>query len=258
MTKDKIIHDTIVVIHKDTIVKTLEVVDKTQKNVPAVADFFNTYNNFFTALAAIAALIALFISIMAINKTAKDNRHQIRVGKLEEICDIMNLLGVNYPKLFSAYDILFKEFEKSEVSRILNRKKFEPILNEAISEIEFDLLLSKIDRLVVLANLYLGEKPKNFYSKTNSRDDKQLKFSTLIFAEICKNIVMILKYKNLKHNSFSDKLPNPNVTSVLVRNISAHISEIIDYGINTLGYETWRNDFFMDLLKLQDDLNKSK
>lgn len=251
MIQTKIIHDTIVVSHKDTIVKTIELVSKAPVKVSPIVDFFNTYSNLFTGLASIVTLIAVIVSIRAINKTTKDGRHQILVEKLEEIIDILHILVTEYPNLYSAYNLLETEKSKSEMERILHSKDFTLKWANSVSKIEVDMYLDNVRRLLILANLYLGERQQKSLSTFFAKKVTDLKFGTLMFAEICNDILQIIKYKNLSLNSFPDRLPEIKVAETLVRNLSAEISKIIDFGDNSLGYAKFKNEFYKNIITLK-------
>ncbi|KLT69943.1 hypothetical protein [Flavobacterium sp. ABG] len=252
MQKAKSIHDTIVIVHRDTIVKILEVTKtKAATESSSFALFFDEYGNFFTFLATVAAFVALFVSIKAINKSASDGRHQVLVSKLEEICDLLDILVAKYPRLYFAYNLLALERAESEPKQIINRKIFDAKWEKAIKEIDFNMYLDKAARLMILANLYLGEKQKKSILRQPPEEDKSLKFSVLMFGEICNNIVLITKYQNLDYNSFPDKLPNHDVINILVRNISAQISEIINYSNNSTGYVEFRDDFYKKVIEAE-------
>lgn len=250
MIKTKAIHDTIVIAKRDTIVKVVEVLNNKTSTVPSsFALFFDEYGNFFTFLATIAAFIALFITIKASNKAAKDSRHQILIGKLEEICDLLNGLVDAYPALYYAYVLVQQESLSTPAQKILHANIHNDKWEKAISGIDLKKHLEDINRLFILINLYLGEKQNKIKSKSSPNNDKTLKFSAFMFAEICKTLVIIIKYRTLKHNTFPDEFPKASTIRLLVGNISAAISEIIDFGDNGKGYKEFRDPFFKDLLK---------
>ncbi|MDQ1165923.1 hypothetical protein [Flavobacterium sp. SORGH_AS_0622] len=278
MVKEKAFHDTIVIVKKDTIVKVVELVaTKPVSQAPPIVQHFNDYSNIYTALATIAAFLALFISIKASNKASRDNTHQLLSGKFEEICELLSSMLAIYPALYNPYNLLEKRKTQTPAEKILRKNNFEQEWEKFISEIDLDLYYSKLNRLTILTNLYLGEKGKSSkfnrlnrlkiladflkhrklsveYNKFAERE-KELKFSTLFFIEICNILLNVARHKDLKDNSFDGQIPKPPIISILVRSICARISEKIDLGMNTADYQSFRKPFYEDIIR-QQNLNK--
>ena len=157
MIRENTIHDTITIVKRDTIIKVVELVSK--EPAPKASTFvqwFNDYSNVSVFFGTVATAGALLVAIFAIFKTGKDSRHQLLVGKFEEIYELIVSLSVEYKTLYDNYLDVREEtkkcFEVSSKNLVLNYIKDDII---SLSDSFLDELYQKTIRLNVLSNAYL-------------------------------------------------------------------------------------------------------
>jgi len=235
MTKTNIIHDTIVVVHKDTIVKTFELVSKPHVQVSPFVDFFNSTGNVFTALSAVATLLAIIISLYAIYKATNDNSKQILAHKIEEIYELVVALSLTYGYLFEVYNYLEKSIKEDVEAKGRQNlvKNFYKLNIELKEKFDIEDLLKKTMRLNILANTYLNG---------------NIKFDVIGYSQLFVAILYILKYEDLKMREpeFKEPLPTSENLFKLSEDISQELVKVIGYGTENKGYITYRNTTFKE------------
>jgi|GEM_PF-2467806 len=243
MTKITIVHDTILIIQRDTITKLLKTV--TEPKVPKLNEFiehFNLYSNFYTALGTIFTFIAIAVSLYAINQSTKLTRKQVLVGKLEEICESINSLQMEYTNFYDMYTLLEK-IQNSSNNLVWLRTQ----LNQELQKIELDSYIYKLSRLNVLVNAYLGDKTNK--SKTDKiSEQKALKFKTIGFIELYNALILVLKFQDLKmkEHNFIEPFPTTESISKLVKELNNSIISLMGYGGDSEGYILYRNTIFKE------------
>lgn len=231
----KKIHDTIIIIRRDAIVKVVEIVNKNSEiKTPLWVENFDVYSNIYALLGTIATIGALIAAIYAIYKTERDSRHQILVGKIEEIDELIVSLSLQYRYLYKAYENL-EEYEKKVIERTLSNldaNAFEKAMDEINEEVDLKELIIKTTRLNVLANAYL-----------NNNDEYKLKFYVIGYSQIFNTMLYVVKYQNTenKNNIFPERLPDPEKIFDLVEKIKPHLIKAINFGSDLKGYIAFRN-----------------
>lgn len=256
MTKQiTVIHDTIVIVKKDTIVKVVELVSKVpESKTSSFVQWFNDYSNVSVFFGTVATVGALIVAMFAIYKASKDNRHQLLVGKLEEIFELVNTLNSDYIKIHEVY-ILFEkaQLHKMQYQIVIANIQSEKKLKELPPEIDLNKLYEKTERLNVLSNAYLGKSSK-FLDIGSSQ--KKLKFNTLGFVQIYNSILIVLLNKSLvtKNSIISGILPSSENMDKLTTDISSEIIKTINYGKNNRNYRKYRDGTFSKKYGIKDSL----
>jgi len=103
----------------------------------------------------------LIVAIFAIFKTAKDSRHQLLVGKFEEIYELIVNLSIEYKILYDNYLDVQEETKKC-LKLISKDLSLEHIKDNIISLSDSTLeeLYQKTIRLNVLSNAYVTKNLK--------------------------------------------------------------------------------------------------
>ena len=227
MPKSNLIYDTIVVsrdtitvIHKDTIVKVLEIVNqKAVAKSSAFASFFDENVNFFTFLASLAAILALIVSIKAIVKTARDSRHQILVGKFEEMYSLLYSLLPEY-QLFFQLDTLLQNSNNPTLT-ITQRQTILATYKAELAKINsytnVEEVLSKAGKLAVLANAYL---------------DKELKNEIIGYSKLFEIIIIVTTQNNMTYKQKKKKNGFPTYENVhqFAGQLSRKLIDKINFG----------------------------
>jgi len=241
MIKGNPIHDTIVIVKKDTIIKVVELVSKApEPKTPALTQWFNDYSDVTAFFGTIATAGALIVAIIAIFKTAKDSRHQLLVGKFEEMYSLIYILLPEYLLFFQLDKIL--ENHHNETLPADQRANFlltyRSELEGVKAMVNIDDLFSKIARLSVLANAYL---------------DKELKNEVLAYSKLFEMILIVstqqqmaYKYTNFK-NGFPQYENVQNFASVISKKLIVKINLGGENAEKSIFYEYFRNKFQLDL-----------
>ena len=108
--------------------------------------------------------IAIVISISTIIITKRNLRKQLRLGKLEEILEILHYLKGYYSSMFRVFAGLEKALESLKTSNEVSTEMHETFKYRKgfLEIIDRETITTKISRLVVLSNAYLDN------SKTNN------------------------------------------------------------------------------------------
>lgn len=245
MTKTIPVHDTILTVKKDTIFKVVEIVAKSpEPKISTFVQWFNDYSNVSVFFGTVATIGALIVAMFAIYKASKDNHHQLLVGKLEEIFELVNNLNTDYIKLYDVYIMLENaQIQQQQFQVVIATIKFENKLKELPKEIDLNNLYRKTERLNVLSNAYLGKSNK-FLDIGSSQ--KELKFNTLGFVQIYNSLLLVLLNKSLttKNSIIAGILPSSENMDKLTTDISLEIIKTINYGKNSNDYRKYRDDTF--------------
>ncbi|NWL03677.1 hypothetical protein DM790_22900 [Flavobacterium collinsii] len=240
MIKVKSVHDTIVVVKKDTIIQLVKMAsDPTNTKTNAVIEHFDSYGSFYTAMGTLFTLIAIGVSLYTINQSAKLSRKQVLDGKLEEICDLINSLHIEYPNFYDLYILLEKVQHKAN-----DLIKLRTTLNMECDKVDFDFYIEKLSRLNVLVNTYLGDNSKS--KKGIISEQKELKYKAIGFIELYNALILVLKYKDLKmkEDNFNEVLPVSESIDILVKELNNSFIALMGYGGDSDGYILYRNTTF--------------
>lgn len=189
------------------------------------------WNKVFTFSFSISAIV---ISIITIIMTRKNTKKQIRVGKLEEILEIISFLSSCYQILFiliNDMEIIVEKNEKGEKLEgdYLNHKNR---VEDFFNIIGKDNLSHKISRLGVLANSYLPNK-----------SSKNVKLKILVLNNLYNIIFMIIAQNDLhmKNVNYKDGIPRPKRMRLFIKDIEKEIIKEMH-----LGYDSISDESFMD------------
>ncbi|EJG03400.1 hypothetical protein [Flavobacterium sp. F52] len=243
MIKGNPIHDTIVIVKRDTIVKIVELVNKTPEQKKSdFIQWFNDYSNVSTFFGTIATVGALIVAIIAIFKTAKDSRQQLLVGKIEEIYELIVYLVVDYDKLYKLELKLQKCGDKTDENYIQNIEKYNLDLEEVNKKVDLNDLFNKVIRLHVLANSYL---------------DKDLNLEVISYCRLFECLIATVKRGN--SNRKKTEYPEGFPTTENLRNLVSYLANKLIIRINLGGekkgnhneYLYYRDNVFKRKLKLK-------
>lgn len=113
-------------------------------------------------LKIILPLFALAVSIITIVITRKNLKKQLRLGKLEEILEILHYLNGYYSSMFGVFNRIENSMESLSKSNEITDEVKEMVKyrNGFISQIDKKTITDKISRLIVLSNAYLDNSKK--------------------------------------------------------------------------------------------------
>jgi len=191
----------------------------------------------------VASSIAIFISIAAIFFTRQNLKKQLRLGKLEEILEILNFLESYYRGLF----FLFK-YTEEKVELLAHGKELPEYLLELSNSkdrftkvFDYETLIRRVSRLNVLSKAYLP-------------NTKNLKSKSLTIGDIC---FAMYSYVN-QDGEFRTKsaytiIPKPTEMKLLVAELEDQIISEMKLGYKYSGgrdyYKYYKNHFQKDLEK---------
>ncbi|WP_291131794.1 hypothetical protein [Flavobacterium sp. UBA7682] len=197
--------------------------------------------DFYKTIPVVFSSIAIAISIATIYFTRQNLKRQLRLGKLEEILEILLFLDAYYRGLF----ILFKDTEQ-KVEFLEKRKVLPKHLEQLSSNREsftemFDMktLINKVSRLNVLSKAYLPNK-KNLKSKA-------LTISDVYFAMY----YYVKSDGNLSTKAAYTIIPKPIEMKVLISELQDQIIFEMKLGYKNIGgnehYKYYKSQFQKDL-----------
>lgn len=184
---------------------------------------------------------AIIISIISLVKSNRNTKRQVRIGKLEEIIEYLQVFIVNYDFLYRIHQsqLLFKNAPKNASVESLEHslniyKEYVKIFK---SEVDMDKLQDKNIRLRVLSNSYLP--------------DKELKRKILSTVALMTNLVNCTIFENFEQakRTFT-KYPSPIDFVNYVDNIEKEILTEMNLGYkgtNIDQLEKYKRKFMSDL-----------
>lgn len=103
------------------------------------------------------SITAIIVSITTIYITRRNLKKQLRLGKLEEILEILNYLNGYYNSVFKVFIGIEQSLEALKNSGDVTDELKDSIKyrEELINNISREIIVSKISRLKVLSNAYL-------------------------------------------------------------------------------------------------------
>lgn len=185
--------------------------------------------------------IAIIISIATIFITRQNLKRQLRLGKLEEILEILLFLESHYRGLF----LLFKDIEQ-RVEFPENRKEaskyfrdFSTYKESFTKLFDYETLINKISRLNVLTKAYLP-------------NEKKLKNKVLTIADVYFTMYTYVNFEgNLKSKSSYTIIPNPIEMKFLISELQDKIILEMKLGYENTSdneyYKYYKNQFQKDL-----------
>jgi len=177
---------------------------------------------------SILPIVAILISVAAVLVSHKNVKKQIRVSKLEEMLEILNLLR-NYYKPAYLYSNDLKTYEKylngkltSSDWIILNNN-----LDDFLLNVKEETIQIKTARLYVLANSYL---PKN-----------ELKFKVISVNQLYSDLFHTLFYKSLSQVKikYDGDFPKPDKVLDILSEIEKQLIKEMKLGFHTITFEEY-------------------
>lgn len=180
----------------------------------------------------ILPIIAILISIAAVFISHKNVKKQIRVSKLEEILEILNMLR-GYYKTAYLYSNDLKKNEKYLDGKLTthNWSIINHHIDDFLSNVKEETIQAKTARLYVLANSYL---PKN-----------DLKLKVISVNELYSDLFYTLFYKKLSRlkEKYDGDFPKPGKIFDILNEVEKEIVKEMKLGFDTITYKEYEDDF---------------
>ncbi len=208
--------------------------------------------DFYKIIPIVFSSIAIATSIATIYFTRQNLKKQLRLGKLEEILEILLFLDAYYKGLF----LLFIDTE--DKVKILENKKALPEYLEKLSSnkesytamISFETLIKQVSRLNVLSKAYLPNK-------------KNLKSKALTIADVYFAMYYNVKSDgNLGTKKAYTIIPKPIEMKLLIEELQNQIILEMNLGYKNIGgnehYKYYKQQFQKDLSNVVSQENKKR
>ncbi|KQS93003.1 hypothetical protein [Chryseobacterium sp. Leaf394] len=186
----------------------------------------------------ILPIIAILISIAAVFVSHKNIKKQIRVSKLEEMLEILNMLRVYYRTAY-LYSNDLRNNEKYLDGKLINSdwSIINNHIDEFLSNIKKETIESKTARLYVLANSYL---PKN-----------DLKLKVISINQLYSDLFYTLFYKRLSRlkDKYNGDFPKPDKIYNILNKIEKDIVKEMKVGFDTVTFKEYEDYFLKIFIK---------
>ncbi len=192
----------------------------------------------------IFSTLAIIISIFTIFMTRQNLKKQLRLGKLEEILEILHYIDGYYHSLFR----LFLDFEES-IQLLKENEKLPPYLIDLtkyrkgfLEVVDRESIINKLSRLKILSNAYLS----------NSND---LKAKIYTISDIYYNMYMFVGMEGGYYVKKEEGavIPKPGEMGRFIRKIEDEIIVEMNLGYKSLNKKEYENYFKS---KFKKDLEK--
>ena len=189
-------------------------------------------------LKIILPIVAIVASFSAIVYSIKNTKKQIRIGRLEEILETLNLLQGIYSNIYWL-SVDMKRNEKY-INSNTTSKEWEICkagINKFFEENDKEMLRTRIARLYILTNAYL---PNN-----------KLKFKILSINHLYAILLSSLHYKDFVNQSSSPVtiIPKRNKVYEIFREVEVGIIKEMQLGYNSISSEEYNSIFEKDFKK---------
>lgn len=188
--------------------------------------------NIIEIIKLILPIIAILISIAAVFVSHKNVKKQIRVSRLEEMLEILNLLRIYYnAAYFYANDL--KNNEKYLDGKLTSR--IWDIINHNIDDfllnVKEETIQTKTARLYVLANSYL---PK-----------KDLKLKVISVNQLYSDLFYTLFYKSISRmkEKYDGAFPKPDKVLDILDEVEKEIVKEMKLGFETVTFKEYEAYF---------------
>jgi hypothetical protein len=125
--------------------------------ITSAPDEISAANDYEIIFKIVLPLLAIIVSVIAVLISVRNAKRQIKIGKIEEISEILNSLKDFYPAIYR----LFKISEKIRVAEPNELQKLSDEYDECALHVRQFItpqeLMTKINRLRVLTNAYLTQ-----------------------------------------------------------------------------------------------------
>lgn len=176
----------------------------------------------------ILPVIAILISIAAVFVSHKNVKKQIRVSKLEEMLEILNMLR-GYYKTAYLYSNDLKNNEGYLDGKLTSRDwlLINHHIDEFLSNVKEETIQTKTARLYVLANSYL---PKN-----------ELKLKVISVNQLYSDLFYTLFYKKLSRlkEKYDGDFPKPGKVLHILNEVEKEIVKEMKLGFDTITFEEY-------------------
>lgn len=184
---------------------------------------------------------AILISVISLVISNRNTRRQVRIGKLEEIIECLQVFLINYKYL---YDLHRNQLSIKNVSDNISKdedlkliENYREYVKAFKTEVEMDKFQDKTIRLRVLANSYLP--------------DKKLKLKILSLVTLVANLVNCTIFEDFESaKTVFQKYPNPLIFLEYIDKIEQEI--ILEMKLGYKGskiskLEAYKKEFMRDL-----------
>ena len=184
---------------------------------------------------------AILISVISLVISNRNTRRQVRIGKLEEIIECLQVFLINYKYLYDLHrnQLSFKNvsdnISKDEYLKLI--ENYREYVKAFKTEVEMEKFQDKTIRLRVLANSYLP--------------DKKLKLKILSLVTLVANLVNCTIFEDFETaKTVFEKYPNPLIFLKYIDKIEQEI--ILEMKLGYKGsklskLEAYKNEFIRDL-----------
>jgi hypothetical protein len=184
---------------------------------------------------------AILISVISLVISNRNTRRQVRIGKLEEIIECLQVFLINYKYLYDLHrnQLSFKNvsdnISKDEDLKLI--ENYREYVEAFKTEVEMDKFQDKTIRLRVLANSYLP--------------DKKLKLKILSLVTLVANLVNCTIFEDFERaKTIFQKYPNPLIFLKYIDKIEQEI--ILEMKLGYKGskiskLEAYKTEFIRDL-----------
>jgi hypothetical protein len=206
--------------------------------IKEVLSFFHTNSDTITAFSAVGALL---ISAIAITMATRDNQKQIRVGKIEEIYELLIYFIVEYNSMYELSLKLDACGDETDGKYNEKIKQYNLELKDLKKNIDLDDLFNKVIRLNVLSNSYLSS---------------NLQFQVLAYARLFECLIVTLQIGKLtrKQKEYSEGFPQVENIRNVCTEITCQLVEKINLGGENQKHKDfliYRETIFKKSLKLK-------
>lgn len=180
----------------------------------------------------ILPVIAILISIAAVFVSHKNVKKQIRVSKIEEMLEILNLLR-NYYQTAYLYTNDIKNNEKYLDGKLKSRdwNIINSYIDDFLSGVKEETIQTKTARLYVLANSYL---PKN-----------DLKLKVISVNQLYSDLFYTLFYKSLSRmkEKYDGDFPKPDKALDILNEVEKELIKEMNLGFQTVTFKEYEAYF---------------
>ena len=188
--------------------------------------------NIIEVIKLILPIIAILISIAAVFVSHKNVKKQIRVSKIEEIIENLNMLR-GYYKTAYLYSNDLKNYEKYLDGKLTTRDWLivNRHIDEFLSNVKEETIQAKTARLYVLANSYL---PKN-----------NLKLKVISVNQLYSDLFYTLFYKKLSllKEKYNGDFPEPDKILDILNQLEKEIVKEMNLGFDTITFKEYEAYF---------------
>jgi hypothetical protein len=196
------------------------------------------------------SVIAIVISISTIIITKRNLRKQLRLGKLEEMLEILHYLNGYYGSMFRVFAGIEKALESLMTSNEVSTEMTETFKYRKgfLEIIDKETITTKISRLVVLSNAYLDNSNTNNGLKVRIHTIADVYYHMYMFIFMDGDASVIIKNKDAI-------IPIPDEMHSFMDRIESEIIIEMNLGYKSIEPQVASNYF---KTQFESDLKKNK